>query len=327
MNAKSRLRMMSALVGLVLARSPLLAQNAPQRAIAITIDDLPAGGATSMTATEITEMTAKLLSTLKEQKVPTVGFVNERKLYKEGEVDARIKALNMWLESGFELGNHTFSHTSLNNAPLQAWEDDVVRGETVTKTLLFQHKMKLRYFRHPFLDTGRDLQTRREAEGFLIGRGYRIAPVTMDGWDWNFAGVYEEARKRGDTALEQKLVSAYLAYTTSVFDYYEKFSKDLIGYEPKQVLLLHANWLEAEHIDELLDLLRKRGYEFVTLQDALGDDAYGMPDEYVGEEGRGWIEHWAITRGRPPLNAPEFPEWVKDRYKALPPQPREEAIF
>jgi len=319
--------MMSALVGLVLARSPLLAQNAPQRAIAITIDDLPAGGATSMTATEITEMTAKLLSTLKEQKVPTVGFVNERKLYKEGEVDARIKALNMWLESGFELGNHTFSHTSLNNAPLQAWEDDVVRGETVTKTLLFQHKMKLRYFRHPFLDTGRDLQTRREAEGFLIGRGYRIAPVTMDGWDWNFAGVYEEARKRGDTALEQKLVSAYLAYTTSVFDYYEKFSKDLIGYEPKQVLLLHANWLEAEHIDELLDLLRKRGYEFVTLQDALGDDAYGMPDEYVGEEGRGWIEHWAITRGRPPLNAPEFPEWVKDRYKALPPQPREEAIF
>src|SRR5208283_4543202 len=58
----------------------------------------------------------------------------------------------------------------------------------------------------------------------------------------------------------------YLAYTTSVFDYYEKFSKDLIGYEPKQVLLLHANWLEAEHIDELLDLLRKRGYEFVTLQ-------------------------------------------------------------
>ena len=327
MNAKSLARMMSALVVLVLARSPLLAQNAPQRAIAITIDDLPAGGATSMTATEITEMTAKLLSTLKEQKIPTVGFVNERKLYKEGEVDARIKALNMWLDSGFELGNHTFSHTSLNNVPLQAWEDDVVRGETVTKTLLFQHKMKLRYFRHPFLDTGRDLQTRREAEAFLIGRGYRIAPVTMDGWDWNFAGVYEEARKRGDTALQQKLVSAYLAYTTSVFDYYEKFSKELIGYEPKQVLLLHANWLEAEHIGELLDLLRKRGYEFVALQDALGDDAYGMPDEYVGEEGRGWIEHWAITRGRPPLNVPEFPQWVEERYKALPPQPREETIF
>ena len=43
-----------------------------------------------------------------------VGFVNEKKLYKPGEVDERIKALQMWLDSGFELGNHTFSHMSLN---------------------------------------------------------------------------------------------------------------------------------------------------------------------------------------------------------------------
>jgi peptidoglycan/xylan/chitin deacetylase (PgdA/CDA1 family) len=312
---------------LALAGTILATQNAPQRTIAITIDDLPAGNAKSMTAAEITEMTAKLLATLKEQKVPAVGFVNERKLYKEGEVDARIKALNMWLDAGFELGNHTFSHTSMNNVSLQVWEEDVVRGETVTKTLLFQHKMKMRYFRHPYLDTGRDLQTRREAEAFLVGRGYHIAPVTMDAWDWNFASVYEDARKHGDTALQQKLVSAYLVYATDVFDYYEKLSKDLIGYEPKQILLLHANWLEADHIDELLDLLRKRGYQFVTLQDALGDNAYGMQDDYVGEEGTGWIDHWAITRGRPPLNEPMFPEWVKEKYKALPPQPPEPPIF
>jgi peptidoglycan/xylan/chitin deacetylase (PgdA/CDA1 family) len=321
------LRMAVSFVILALAGTILATQNAPQRTIAITIDDLPAGNAKSMTAAEITEMTAKLLATLKEQKVPAVGFVNERKLYKEGEVDARIKALNMWLDAGFELGNHTFSHTSMNNVSLQVWEEDVVRGETVTKTLLFQHKMKMRYFRHPYLDTGRDLQTRREAEAFLVGRGYHIAPVTMDAWDWNFASVYEDARKHGDTALQQKLVSAYLVYATDVFDYYEKLSKDLIGYEPKQILLLHANWLEADHIDELLDLLRKRGYQFVTLQDALGDNAYGMQDDYVGEEGTGWIDHWAITRGRPPLNEPMFPEWVKEKYKALPPQPPEPPIF
>src|SRR5947207_1136960 len=37
----------------------------------------------------------------------------------------------------------------------------------------------MRYFRHPFLDVGRDLQTRRELEAFLTARGYRIAPVTL----------------------------------------------------------------------------------------------------------------------------------------------------
>jgi peptidoglycan/xylan/chitin deacetylase (PgdA/CDA1 family) len=296
----------------------LAAQAVPHRAISITIDDLPAGAANSMTAKEILDMTAKLLGTLRDQKIPVVGFVNERKLYKFGEVDDRIKALQMWLDYGFELGNHTFSHASLNRVGLKNWEEEVVRGETVTKLLLAQHNMQLRYLRHPYLDVGRDLETRRQAEAFLVDRGYRIAPITMDAWDWMYAGVYEDARRRGDNALEQQLVSSYLSYTTEVFEYYEKLSRDLIGYEPKQIILLHGNWLEADHIGELLDLLRKRGYQFVTLQDALGDPAYSMPDEYVGEEGTNWIDHWAITRGRPPKDTPVFPQWVIDRSNALP---------
>ena len=310
------------LLSLLIATAlPLRAQNQAQRGIAITIDDLPAASANSMTGSEIIEMTTKLLGTLRDQKVPAVGFVNERRLYKFGEVDDRIKALNMWLDDGFELGNHTFSHTSLNRVGLKEWEEDIVRGETVIRMLLAQHNMKLRFFRHPYLDTGRDLETRRQAEAFLVDRGYHIAPVTMDAWDWMYAGVYDDARRRGDTALEQQLVSSYLSYTSVVFDYYEKFSKDLIGYEPRQIILLHANWLEADHIGELLDLLRKRGYQFVTLQDALSDSAYSLPDEYVGEEGTSWIDHWAITRGHPPQNTPVFPQWVIDKSKALPHPP------
>jgi len=306
------------LTAFVLFVSPFLhAQSPPQREIAITIDDLPAANS-NMPGGEIVEMTSKLLGILRDQKIPAVGFANERKLYKFGEVDERIKALSMWPEYGFELGNHTFHHTSLNRVTLQEWEEEVVRGETVTSMLLAQHNMKMRYFRHPYLDTGRDLETRRQAEAFLVSRGYRIAPVTMDAWDWMYAGVYEDARKRGDTALQQQLVSSYLSYTGQVFDYYEKLSKNLLGYEPKQIILLHGNWLEADHIGELLDLLRKRGYQFVTLQDALSDAAYSMPDDYIGEEGTNWIDHWAITRGQPPRNTPQFPQWVIDRSKALP---------
>jgi peptidoglycan-N-acetylglucosamine deacetylase len=300
---------------------PVFGQNPAQRTIVITVDDLPAGNAKAMTGQEILEMTTKLLATLRDQKVPAVGFVNEKKLYKFGEVDDRIKALSLWVESGFELGNHTYSHASLNRVGLKAWEEDVIRGETVTKQLLAQHNMALRYFRHPYLDVGRDLQTRREAEAFLVDRGYRIAPITMDAWDWMYAGVYDDARKRGDTALQQKLVSSYLSYTGEVFDYYEKLSRDMIGYEPPQIILLHGNWLEADHIGDLLSLLRKRGYRFVTMRDALGDQAYSLPDEYIGEEGTNWLDHWAITRGQPPKNTPVFPQWVIDLSNALPHKP------
>ena len=296
-------------------------QNSSARSISLTIDDLPAADSNAMTGQEIIDMTQKLLATLRERHVPAVGFVNERKLFKFGEVDDRIMALNLWLDSGLELGNHSYSHMSLNQVGLKSWEEDVMRGETVTSLLLAQHNMKLRYFRHPYLDTGRDLQTRREAEQFLTQRGYRIAPVTVDAWDWMYAGVYEDARRRGDTALQQKLVTSYLSYTGQVFDYYEKLSRDLLGYEPKEIILLHANWLEADHIGELLDLLQKRGYRFVTLQDALNDPAYSVPDEFVGEEGTNWLDQWAISRGHPPINVPVFPQWVIDRSKALPHRP------
>src|SRR6266481_1661659 len=301
---------------------PATAQKIPDRQVAITIDDLPAGSANSMDAATITEMTTKLLTTLRDQKVPAVGFVNEKKLYKPGEVDERIKALRMWLDYGFELGNHTFSHLSLNQAGLKAWEDDVVQGENVTRLLLADRNMKLRYFRHPYLHTGRDLQTRHEAEAFLVARGYRIAPVTLDAWDWAYAAVYEDAKRRGDVAAQDELAKSYLAYSDAVFAYSEQLSKQIVGYEPKQILLLHGNQLEADHIGELLDLFRKRGYRFITLEDALSDSAYSLPDTYVGEEGTGWLEHWAITMGKPPQGAPEFPKWVIDRAQSLhKPQP------
>src|ERR1700730_10121577 len=264
---KPALTLLCVIVGFAALESG--ANAPPDRAMAITIDDLPAGAANFMSAAAITEMTTKLLAVLREQKVPAVGFVNERKLYyKWGEVDERIKALNMWLDAGFELGNHTYGHTSLNKAGLKDFEEAVIEGESVTRILLTQHNMKLRYFRHPYLDTGRDLQTRRDAEAFLVERGYRIAPVTLDAWDWMFATVYDDAKKHGDTALQQDVVKSYLSYTAEVFSYYEKLSHDLVGYEPSQILLLHASQLEGDHIGEVLELLRKRGYRFITLGNA-----------------------------------------------------------
>src|SRR5215469_9126503 len=84
-------------------------QSRPDRQIAITIDDLPASAAQSMSAQEITDMTTRIVAILKQHQVPAVGFVNENKLYMHtGEVDARIAMLNQWLNAGLELGNHAY---------------------------------------------------------------------------------------------------------------------------------------------------------------------------------------------------------------------------
>ena len=124
-----------------------------------------------------------------------------------------------------------------------------------------------------------------------------------------FAGVYEDARKRNDTDLQQKLTQEYVLEQHHVRLYGRAIQKNT-RIRTQGICLIHANQLEADHIGELLDLFRKRGYRFITLEDALGDQAYGMPDSYVGEEAPAGSITGRSIQGKPPQGMPRFPQWV-----------------
>ena len=59
------------------------------------------------------------------------------------------------------------------------------------------------------------------------------------------------------------------------FDYFERESKALFGREIPQVLLIHANSLNADAYPELARMMKARGYRFVPLGEALEDP--GVP--------------------------------------------------
>lgn len=296
--------------------------SAGGRAVAVTFDDLPAAPA-SVAAYDVPalrETTRKLLAAIHAHEVPAVGFVNEGKLLRDGETpaDAQARAglLEMWLEAGLELGNHTYSHRSLNRTPLDEFQQDVIRGEPVTRRLLAARGKKLRYFRHPFLQVGLELEKRRAFETFLKRRGYVIAPVTIDNDDYVFAAVYADALRAGDHDRAAKVAEEYLAYMAGVFESIEGVSNRLFGRELKQVLLLHANALNADHFGSLAEILKARGYRFVTLSEALTDRAYASPDTYVGAWGLSWLHHWEISVGRKRSPTPDPPEWISKAYEA-----------
>ncbi len=122
-----------------------------KREVAVTFDDLPIAYRKNLQSER--ELTKKLLQSIKSNNVPAIGFVNEGKLNARGEIDKNTGLLQMWLDAGLELGNHTFSHISLEKASIEEYQKDVICGEKVTRMLLNRKKMKLRYFRHPFLRT------------------------------------------------------------------------------------------------------------------------------------------------------------------------------
>jgi peptidoglycan/xylan/chitin deacetylase (PgdA/CDA1 family) len=243
--------------------------------------------------------------------------VNEDKLVEGDRVDsARIALLRQWLEAGQQLGNHSYSHPDLHTTPPAAFHEDVLRGEVVTKELLRERGDQPRWFRHPFLHTGRDLEVKRALEGFLAEHGYSVAPVTIDNYDYVFARAYDHALDAADTTVADSIARTYIAYMDTATGFYEAQARAIIGYELPQVLLLHANRLNAHHLDDLIAMLERRGYGFITIDEALQDAAYDRPDEYVGPAGITWLHRWALTaglRGDVFAGEPEVPAWIAAR--------------
>lgn len=292
--------------------SPDLSQAPrPQRQVAITFDDLPATQTPSLV--KLTYITDRLLDSITSNRIPAVGFVNESKLYSRGEIDERVALLRKWLDAGLELGNHTFSHIGIDRAPLQAYQEDVIRGETVTRMLMQERGKQLRYFRHTQLRTGPTPEYKKGLDRFLADRGYTIAPVTIDNQDFMFAVVYAGARQKADSETLRRVRDAYVPYMEGMFQFFEKLSVESLGYEVKQVLLLHANELNADTLDALIEMMRRRGYSFITLDEALKDKAYSLPDAQVGT-GLSWIHRWMITRGTKMRDEPREPPFISKLY-------------
>jgi peptidoglycan/xylan/chitin deacetylase (PgdA/CDA1 family) len=309
-------RTLLALAALVLATDAFTAADGPARSVAVTFDDLPAtaAGAVATDVASLEELTRKLLSAVRRHAVPAVGFVNEGKLFVAGEGPAdlarRTNLLRMWLDAGLELGNHTYSHRDLNTMPLDQFEADVLRGETVTRALVTQRGGTLRYFRHPFLHVGSALPVRRAFEAFLARHGYTVAPVTVDNDEFVYAAAYATALRRGDRAAAARIADDYLRYMEEVFTFFEAVSTRVTGREIPQILLLHANALNADRFDAVAELLKRRGYRFVSVAQALEDPAYRLRDEFVGAPANSWFSHWEVTAGRPPVRTPPPPDWV-----------------
>ena len=296
----------------------LLTGNQPrQREVAITLDDLP-GVHTRGSGCDpkgLEALNRNLIKSIKSHDIPALGLVVESRLC-ENNKEALSGLLKLWLDAGLELGNHSYSHFDLNNTLLEKYQADVIRGELTTRKLLQEKGLKLKYFRHPYLHAGKDIDTKRRFEQFLVERGYQVAPVTIDNQEWVFAEVYARALRAGDQATVQRVATAYIAYMEEIFEFFERLSIDVVGYEIKQVLLLHVNPLNADHFDKLVAMMKKRGYTFKTVDHVLTDPAYGLPDNYAGPVGLSWLHRWAITKGMVLKSEPREPQWIKRLFEA-----------
>ncbi len=273
--------------------------QAQTKKICMTVDDLPIvpyGVSSSETQFDILK---KLLDTFEKYDVPAIGYVNEGKLYPDKRIDsAKYKLLEMWPANGFELGNHTFSHGSYHRLLFEDFTNDILKGEQLTRPLLKKYGLELKYFRHPFLHTGNTKASTDSLNQFLIDHNYIVAPVTIDNDDYLFAQAYGRAYQKGDSSLMKKIGESYIEHSEEKLKYYEKLTTTLFDRDMSQIMLTHANQLNADYMDKLLEMLKKYGYTFVSQSEALKDDAYNEPITKFSNWGISWLEKWVLSRGQ-----------------------------
>jgi peptidoglycan/xylan/chitin deacetylase (PgdA/CDA1 family) len=288
------------------------AKNEPRREVAITFDDLPGVQVPRGHCGHrfLLALNRDLVDTLVAHRIPALGLVTGSRLC-DDRPGALEELLVIWAAAGFDLGNHSFSHFDLNDTPPATYETDVIRGEAAIKRVLEKRGKRLVYFRHPYLHAGKDIATKKSFDAFLARRGYRVAPVTIDNQEWVFAAVYAQALRRGEKATLKRVGMAYVAYMEEVFAFFESLSIAVAGYEIRQILLLHANSLNADYLEDLLAMMKRRGYRFISIGEALEDPAYRLSDTYVGEEGLSWLHRWGMGKGMARKQEPREPEWLR----------------
>jgi peptidoglycan/xylan/chitin deacetylase (PgdA/CDA1 family) len=290
------------------------------KTVAITIDDLPyewhdpnIHKLESSDAGQAAVVNQKILAALSRHKAPVTGFVNQLKVEQLG-TEQGTAMLKPWTSGSFDLGNHLYAHKDANELSVEQIEDEIISGEATIVPLIKAAGKKPEFLRFPYNHTGDTKEKHDAIAAFIAKRGYRLAPCTMDNTDWEFTWAYNKMLAKHDEAGIAKLKAAYLAYTSAEIDYYAELNKQVLGYEPPEIMLLHDNQLNAEMLDEVLTLFESKGYHFVSLSEAESDPIYQHPDTYITSYGPMWGYRWAKERGVK-VNGklePDPPAWVTE---------------
>ena len=321
--SQSRHRLLALAVPVSLA---LLGNNAsatpatpapPPATIALTFDDLP-GIVLKPDQAYVDATNKALINGLKRHRFPAIGFVNEGKL-DEIIRKRQIAVLQRWLKAGFELGNHTFSHSSPNAIGAAAYIADIAKGEKVIRPMMDKAHRKLQWFRHPYLETGSPEAEKAQIDTWLTAHGYRVAPVTIDADDWEFAEPYDDAVMNGKTAEARRIRDTYLAYTERSIVWYRRAAKELFGRDIAYVMLLHDTRLNADCFEKFAAILRRQNLHPISIDQALRDPAYQTADNYSGKDGIEWMERWSETlkKDLPWDDYEDVPKAIEGEYNRL----------
>ncbi len=244
--------------------------------IALTFDDAPRSDGNLYTGLKRSEI---LLKKLEQYDVPQVAFfANSNKLDDVGEL-----RLKMYGQAGHIIANHTHSHPHIHEVGVEAFIEDIKKADQILQELPGFRK----WFRFPFLNEGRDEDSRDRIREALSKMGYINAYVTVDNYDWYLESMFQQALKEHKKINYELLKELYIQHIWESIQFYHKIGLKALNRPPKHVLLLHENDLAALYLDDLISFLRGEGWSIISPEEAYSDPIVDhLPDVLMNNQGR-----------------------------------------
>lgn len=275
--------------------------------LSITVDDLPANSNLSTQTTRM-EIAQKILSIFKKHHITGVyGLINGNTV---DNTPNGLAILQEWIKEGHALGNHTFHHLDLVKTESAEYITDIQKNEPILNQLMADKNYH--YFRYPFLSEGNTQEKRDAVRNYLFKNNYKIAPVTVDFFEYEWNDPYVRCLKKDDKKSIEWLKKAYLEQANNALVISHELSKMLFNRDIKNVLLIHINSFTAEMLDELLTNYEKQNIKFTSLKDALSDPVYQINPNIVRDRAYTFLNQIRLSRGL------ENPEIVNKLYDTLP---------
>jgi len=244
--------------------------------IALTFDDAPRSDGGLYTGLKRSEI---LIEKLKQYNVPQVAFfANSGKLDAVGEL-----RLKMYGKAGHIIANHSHTHPHIHDVGVENFIDDIKKADQALNQLPGFRP----WFRFPFLDEGRDEESRDRVRTALDEMGYINGYVTVDNYDWYLESLYQLALKKNKKINYDLLKDLYIEHLWESIQFYQNIALKTLKRSPKHVLLLHENDLAALFLDDLISFLRGEGWLIISPEEAYKDPiAQHIPTVLMNNQGR-----------------------------------------
>lgn len=174
----------------------------------------------------------------------------------------------------------TYSGQDIENVPVEIFLDDITKAKETIEDIVWSFKQKGRYFRFPYLHYGSRPELKKEVQDFLDESHLAVAHASVVTEDFVYNLSFEKVFRGNDSLKVANFRDEYIGHILGCLGHAETVAIGIMSRPVRHILQLRASRLNAAFLDDILAAISDKGYQFISLKNALKDRVYQKPDAY-----------------------------------------------